>query len=86
MMLAFDEIRIAVARVDSLASAAEAMFDDTTFDGNLDRQRIERLAHLIGATAEAAAAAIVVVDRLNADALNTAIPPSTKLDDWEGPR
>jgi len=86
MMLAFDEIRIAVARVDSLASAAEAMFDDTTFDSNLDRQRIERLAHLIGATAEAAAAAIVVVDRLNADALNTAIPESTKLDDWEGPR
>ena len=46
----------------------------------------ERLAHLIGATAEAAAAAIVVVDRLNADALNRAIPESTKLDDWEGPR
>ena len=26
-----------------------------------------------------------MVDRLNADALNTTIPENTKLDDWEGP-
>jgi hypothetical protein len=81
-MLDFDEIRIAVARVDSLASAAESMFDNTAFGADLDRQKIERLAHLIGATAEAAAAAVVVVDRLNADALNPEISGDKKPDHW----
>jgi hypothetical protein len=81
-MLDFDEIRIAVARVDSLASAAESMFDNTSFGAGVDRQTIERLAHLIGATAEAAAAAVVVVDRLNADALNPTIAEGEKPEDW----
>lgn len=81
-MLAFDEIRTAVAKVDALAHAAETMFDETVFDGTLDSQRIERLAHLIGATSEAATAALVVVDRLNAEALSSAIPADAEPGSW----
>ena len=73
-MAAYDNARTAVAKVDALAHALEKLFDDAPLRGEIDRQRLERLAHLVGATAEAAAAALLVVDRLGADLLNQVIP------------
>jgi len=72
-MAAYDDLRTAVAKVDALAHAVEMMFDDAPWGGEIDSQRLERLAHLVGATAEAAAAALVAVDTLNADLLNPTI-------------
>jgi hypothetical protein len=82
MPSAFDEIRTAVAKVDALAHAVESMFDDTDWNGEVDRQHLERMAHFVGAVAEAAAAAVVVVDHLNADLLNPAITTDEKPGEW----
>jgi hypothetical protein len=73
-MAAYDNVRTAVAKTDALAHALEKMFDEAPLRGEIDRQRLERLAHLVGATAEAAAAALVAVDTLNPDLLNHVIP------------
>jgi hypothetical protein len=64
-MAAYDNARTAVAKVDALAHATEMMFEDAPWDGEIDQQRLERLAHLVGETAEAAAAALVAIDTLN---------------------
>lgn len=69
----YDELRIAVAKVDALAAAAEEMFDNTSWGPDVDRQRLDRNAHLIGATREAAEAALLAVDAFNADALHAQI-------------
>ncbi|MEO7729626.1 MAG: hypothetical protein ABIY55_01535, partial [Kofleriaceae bacterium] len=61
-MEAFDALRLAVAKVDALAAAAEDHFDNTMWDGELDGQQLERTAHLIGLTREAAEAAVLAVD------------------------
>jgi hypothetical protein len=46
-------------------------------------QRLERIAHLIGETAEAAEEALVALDSFNADALlNPATSPDSKPGDW----
>jgi hypothetical protein len=74
----FDDLRIAVARVDALASAAEELFDNTLWGGEVDRQRLERAAHLIGLTRESAEAALNAVDAFNADALNPTITADAK--------
>ena len=70
-MANYDELRIKVANVDALAAAVEDLFDDTLFDGQVDRQRLERCAHLIGMTREAAEQALAAVDAASAE---TAIP------------
>ena len=75
-MAAFDDLRTAVAKVDALADAVELAFEDAPWGGKIDQQRLERLAHLVAATAEAAAAALVAVDTLNSDLLNQAEPGS----------
>ena len=66
-MARFDELRIAVARVDALASAAEELFDNTMWDGHVDPQRLERAAQLIGMTREAAEQALNAADAANAE-------------------
>jgi hypothetical protein len=48
----------------------------------IDSQRLERLAHLVGATAEAAAAALVAVDTLNSDLLNPKIAAGAEPGEW----
>lgn len=71
---AFDDLRTAVAKVDALAAAAEQHFDETQWGPHVERQRIERQAHLCGAVREAAEHALLAVDALNALALNPEIP------------
>jgi hypothetical protein len=63
----FDSLRVAVARVDSLAAAAEAHYDETVWGPDVERQRIERQAHLCGAVREAAERALLALDALNSD-------------------
>jgi hypothetical protein len=67
---ALDRLRVAVSKTDALAHAAQEMFDGTVWGGAVDAQRLERMAQLIGATAEAAAAALNAVDVLNSDLLD----------------
>jgi hypothetical protein len=84
-MTNFDKLRGAVARVDALAAAVEQMFDEPNFGRDVDRERLERVAELIGVLGEAAAAALRAVDALNAEMLHEAIPdpdPSS----WEDPK
>lgn len=83
MMAAYDDARTAVAKTDALANALEIMFDDAPLRGEIDQQRLERLAHLVGAVAEAAAAALVAVDALNADLLNPTIAGDASHGDWD---
>lgn len=81
--MSFDELRLVVAKVDALANATEELFDSTTWRGEVDSQRLERIAHLVGATAEAAAVAVVAVDSFNAEVLVTpTISTDTDPDDW----
>ena len=77
----FDELRSAVAKVDALASAAEELFDNTMWGGEVDRQRLERAANLIGLTREAAEQALAAVDAFNADVCD-ARPAKSGGDAW----
>jgi hypothetical protein len=56
-----DALHIAVGKTDALAHATEEIFDNTGWSGEVDQQRLERVAHLVGSVAEAAAAAVAVV-------------------------
>jgi hypothetical protein len=59
-----DSLRIAVSKVDALARSTEEFFDNTSWSsGEVDLQRVERIAQMIGSVAEAAEAAVAVVDR-----------------------
>ena len=58
------------------------MFDDVPWGGEIDKQRLEHLSHLVGATAEAAAAALVAVDTLNSDLLNPKIAADAEQAEW----
>lgn len=78
-MSKLDELRVAVAKVDALAAASETLFDNTQWHGDVDRQRIERAANLIGLTREAAEAAVLAVDAFHADALSLASRSSTDI-------
>ena len=60
-----DDLRQLVARADALANAAEGLFDETIGDKDAVAGRpVERVAHLVGATAEAVRAAMTAGDRL----------------------
>jgi hypothetical protein len=64
---AVDELRQLVAKVDALAHATEDLFDQVIWVEDADdRRRLERLAHLVGATAEAVEAAVEASDELAA--------------------
>jgi ABC-type transporter Mla subunit MlaD len=68
---AVDDLRQLVAKADALAHAAENLFDQVIWveDGD-DRRRLERLAHLVGATAEAVQAAAEAGDELAVELAN----------------
>jgi hypothetical protein len=70
---AFDDLRTAVAKVDALAAAAEQAFDNAIWPPGADRQQVERIAHLVGASRETAESALCAVDALNADALDPTV-------------
>jgi ABC-type transporter Mla subunit MlaD len=56
---AVDDLRQLVAKADALAHASEDLFDQVIWVADDDdRRRLERLAHLVGATAEAVEAAV----------------------------
>lgn len=58
---AVDALRQLVARVDALAHATETLLDQMLWNDDDDddaRRRLEHLAHLMGATAEAARVAV----------------------------
>jgi hypothetical protein len=62
---ALDDLRQLVMRADTLANATESLFEKVVWveiDG--DSRRLEHLAHLIGATAEAAREAMELGDTL----------------------
>jgi hypothetical protein len=78
--MTLDDVRTAVAKCEAIANAAEELFDVTAWGADADRQRLERLAHLIGAAAESAMAALVACDRLAGVLADTS--PATAADRW----
>ena len=81
--MSFDDLRALIAKVDALAHAAQSMFDETLWGGEVDMQRLDRVAHLIGATADAAEIAIVAVDGFNAATLVNPVANGSNPTDWE---
>ena len=64
---AVDDLRQLVAKADALAHASEELFEHVIqVEDRDDRRRLERLAHLVGATAEAVGAAVEAGDELAA--------------------
>jgi hypothetical protein len=59
-----DALRIAVGKVDALAAVVVESYDHADWSG-ADPIQVERMAYLLGAVAEAATAAIAVVDRFH---------------------
>jgi len=56
---AVDDLQQLVAKADALAHASEDLFERVIWGGELeDRRQLERIAHLIGATAEAVEIAV----------------------------
>lgn len=65
---AVDDLRQLIARAEALATAAEGLFDNVfEVDDEDDRRRLERVAHLIGATVSAVQAAQEAGDELAAE-------------------
>jgi hypothetical protein len=66
---AVDDLRQFVAKADALAHAAEDLFERVLWgerDDEEDRRRMERLAHLVGATVEAVETAMETGDEIAA--------------------
>jgi len=62
-----EDLRALIARTDALAHATAELFDDVVHVDDVDdRRSLERLAHLVSAAADAAAAAVEVGERLAA--------------------
>lgn len=65
-----EELRALIAKTDALTHATAELFDDVVHvDAVADRRSLERLAHLVGAAADAAAAAVELGDRLATESL-----------------
>jgi hypothetical protein len=60
-----------IGRADALARAAEDLFERGSWghagDGDDDERRLDRVAHLLGATVEAVRAAVIAGNRIAAD-------------------
>jgi len=66
-----EDLRALIAKTDALTHATAELFDDVVrVDAVDDRRSLERLAHLVGAAAEAASAAVEAGDRLAAEGLH----------------
>jgi hypothetical protein len=64
--IAVGGLRQRMARADALATAARDLLDETRTEGD-DARRLERLAHLVGATVEAVLMAVATGDKLADD-------------------
>ena len=68
---AIDGLCQLVGRADALARAAEDLFERGSWghggDGDDDERRLDRVAHLLGATVEAVRAAVVVGNQIAAE-------------------
>ena len=78
-----DALRIAVGKVEALAAVAAESYDNTIWN-NTDPLQIDRMAHLLGATAEAAATAVAAVDRLHTFVADQ--QPADAGDNWDSSR
>jgi hypothetical protein len=78
-----DDLQVIVKRTDAFARATMTMFDEMPL-ADADRQHLERLAHLVGDTAEAAEAAVVAVARF--EGAQAVASPPTKSGKTETPR
>jgi hypothetical protein len=66
--VALECLRVLVAKTDALAHAVAELFDDVVgLDAVDDRRSLERLAYLVGATADAATDAVDACGRLTAE-------------------
>ena len=62
---AVDDLRQLVTKAEALAHASEDLFEQVIWVEDADdRRRLERLAHLVGATAEAVDAAVAAGSEL----------------------
>jgi len=60
-----EDLRALIAKTDALTHATAELFDDVVrLDVVDDRRSLERLAHLVGAAADAAAAAVEASEQL----------------------
>jgi hypothetical protein len=73
-----DALRIAAGRTEAFASIAVKLYDD---EADADSTQSERVAYLLGAVAEAAAAVVAVVDRFRV--LVADLTPAEGGDQWE---
>jgi hypothetical protein len=67
-LTALDEMRQLARKPAALARAAESLLDDVVPVDDASRARLEDLAHLVGATAEAANATVDAGVKLDMDA------------------
>lgn len=66
-----ENLRELIAKTDALTHATADLFDDVVrIDDVKDRRSLERLAHLVGAAADAAAAALEASDRFERETLH----------------
>jgi kynureninase len=72
-----DALGIAVAKVDALAAVAVESYDHASWR-DADPRQIDKMGHLLGATADAAVAAVAAVCTLAADQR-----PATAGDEWD---
>lgn len=73
-VVSFDELRVSIQRIDALAVAARDLYDNTTWGPDVERRRIDHVAHLVGAVAEASEQALVACDKFNADLCDANVP------------
>jgi hypothetical protein len=75
-----DALRIAAGRVDALAAILVESYDHADWRG-VDPVQVERLAQLLGVTAEAATAMVAAVDKLHACVADR--QPAEAGDEWD---
>jgi len=73
-----DAVRFEVTRVDVMAQVAMEHFDRTVWR-EADQARIDFVAHLVAATAEAASAALLAVDDLRRAMVRRSAVPSGEI-------
>jgi hypothetical protein len=86
-MTRYDELRELAARADAIAAALLLMVDEVGIDGQPDRESLERVACLVGISADAAARTLTAIDASNADVVHPSIPsiPDSDPAAWDDP-
>lgn len=75
-----DALVIATGKTEALAAVAMEWFDGVTW-GHTDQLQTDRLAHMLGATAQAAAGAVGMLNRFRTWFADQ--QPAEAGDDWE---